>query len=111
VLAGGSAHDVFGHKGKASAIDQVYRDREHLLQEYLRVPDNEKIVWLRTLPWIGDITCWHLAKNYGFDCAKPDRHLARIAGSEGPHAMCARLSRETGYRIATVDYVLWRAAN
>ncbi|QOX81037.1 hypothetical protein FY034_18850 (plasmid) [Trichlorobacter lovleyi] len=111
VLAGGSAHDVFGHKGKASAIDQVYRDREQLLQEYLQVPDSEKIAWLRTLPWIGKITCWHLAKNYGFDCAKPDRHLVRIAGAEGVHEMCARLARETGYRIATVDYVLWRAAN
>jgi hypothetical protein len=111
VLAGGSAHDVFGHKGKAAAIDRVYAYREKLLQEYLQIPESEKVSWLRTLPWIGEITCWHLAKNYGVDCAKPDRHLVRIAGAEGTHEMCARLAQATGYRIATVDYVLWRAAN
>lgn len=108
VIAGGSAHDVFGHKGKASAIDLVYRDRDKILQEYLQVPDTDKITWLRGLPWIGEITCYHLFKNYGGDCAKPDRHLA---GAEGTHKMCARLALSTGFRIATVDYVIWRAAN
>ena len=57
------------------------------------------------------ITCWHLAKNYGHDCAKPDRYLTRIAGAEGTHDLCARLAKETGDRIATVDLVIWRAAN
>lgn len=111
VLSGGSAHDVFGHKGKASAIDRVYVEREKLLQEYLQTPDDQKIEWLRGLPWIGGITCWHLAKNYGFDVAKPDRHLVRIAGDEGVHALCSRLANATGDRIATTDLVLWRAAN
>lgn len=110
VLSGGSAHDVFGHKGKAEAIDRVFRDRDKLLKEYLLVPEDGKIAWLRHLPWIGPITCWHLAKNYGFDVAKPDRHLVRIAGAEGVRPMCARLAEESGDRVATVDLVLWRAA-
>lgn len=106
---GASAGSVFGHKGKAAAIDHVYANREQLLAEYLKAPD--KLEYLRSLPWIGGITSYHLAKNYGHDCAKPDRHLVRIAGKEGTHALCARLARASGDRIATVDVVLWRAAN
>lgn len=109
VEGGASASTVFGHKGKAAAIDHVWANRDRLLAEYLAAPD--KVEWCETLPWIGGITKWHLAKNYGHDCAKPDRHLVRIAGEEGPHALCARLAAETGDRIATVDVVIWRAAN
>lgn len=109
VIAGGSAGEVFGHKGKAAAIDHVWANRDRLLAEYLSAAD--KIEWLKTLPWIGDITCRHLAKNFGHDCAKHDRHLVRIAGNEGVDALCGRLAMESGDRVATVDYVIWRAAN
>lgn len=109
VERGESAATVFGHKGKAAAIDLVWAHRQRLLSEYLAA--EHKIDWIETLPWIGGITKWHLAKNFGFDCAKPDRHLVRIAGAEGTHAFCARLAQATGDRIATVDVVIWRAAN
>lgn len=111
VESGASASTVFGHKGKAAGIDMVWRERDRLLGEYLQCADENKINWLESLPWIGNITKWQLARNYGHDCAKPDRHLVRISGAEGTHAMCARLSKETGDRIATVDVVIWRAAN
>jgi hypothetical protein len=106
---GESATSVFGHKGKASAIDYVWKNKHKLFREYQAAAD--KIEWCATLPWIGQITKWHLAKNYGHDCAKPDRHLVRISGKEGTHALCARLAHESGDRIATVDVVIWRAAN
>lgn len=109
VLSGGSASDVFGHRGKAAAIEHVYHQRDRLLVAYQASTD--PIAFLRTLPWIGSITCWHLAKNYGFDCTKPDRHLVRIAGQEGVDALCRRLASATGHRVATVDLVIWRAAN
>lgn len=109
VMEGGSASEVFGHKGKADAIDKVWAEKETLLQEYLKA--EEKVEWLETLPWIGPITKWHLAKNFGHDCAKPDRHLVRISGSEGTAALCSRLAEITGDRIATVDLVIWRAAS
>lgn len=109
VEAGGSASEVFGHKGKAQAIDLVWRNREALLADYLQAQD--KLAFIRAMPWIGPITCWHLAKNYGLDVAKPDRHLVRIAGAEGVAEMCARLSAGSGDRVAAVDMVLWRAAN
>ena len=109
VLGGGRAGEVFGHKGKADGIDHVFKNREELLEQYLAAV--EKVTWLTGLPWVGTITCWHLAKNYGHDCAKPDRHLVRIAGTEGVTPLCERLSQATGDRVATVDLVLWRAAN
>lgn len=109
VESGQSAGTVFGHKGKAAAIDFVWTNRDSLLAEYLAASD--KVEWCEALPWVGSITKWHLAKNYGHDCAKPDRHLVRIAGTEGPHAFCARLAAASGDRIATVDVVIWRAAN
>lgn len=109
VTNGASAGDVFGHKGKVGAIDEVFANRHRYLRDYLAAAD--KLEFLRSMPWIGGITCYHLAKNYGHDCAKPDRHLVRLAGEEGTHAMCARLARESGDRIATVDVVIWRAAN
>lgn len=109
VEAGQSASSVFGHKGKSAAIDYVWTNRERLLAEYLAAAD--KVEWCDTMPFVGSITKWHLAKNYGHDCAKPDRHLVRIAGAEGPHALCERISKATGDRIATVDVVIWRAAN
>lgn len=102
---------VFGHEGKVGAIVEVYRSREQVFADYLAAGD--KLAFLESLPWIGPITKYHLAKNFGVDCCKPDRHLVRIANSYGmtPEAMCQQLSQETGDRIGTVDYVIWQAAN
>lgn len=111
VLNGGSAHQVFGHKGKADAIDYVWANKNQLFAAYQAASD--KVEYLRSLPWIGNITCWHLAKNYGFDVAKPDRHLVRIARATGEDVqeLCRRISELSGERIATVDLVIWRAAS
>lgn len=107
--AGLSASLAFGHKGKAAAIDTIWRDRAELLAGYLRAED--KVAFCGGLPWIGEITKWHLAKNFGADVAKPDVHLQRLADREGVTAqqLCERLAKATGYRIATVDTLLWRA--
>lgn len=102
---------AFNHKGKVKAIDYA-REHQHEYYEGWR-DSKDKLGYLRTLPYIGDITKYHLAKNLGFDIAKPDRHLVRIAESYNitPQALCERLSKETGYRISTVDLIIWRAAN
>ena len=82
---------VFGHPGKSKAIQKIWRDREQFFVAYLL--SNEPVAFLQRLPWVGPITSYHLAKNLGADVAKP----------------CRRLARESGYRIATIDTVLWRA--
>lgn len=108
---GGQAINVFGHEGKAKAIDYMRENRVIFFASYLHAAD--KITFLKSLPWIGEITKWHLAKNLGHDCCKPDRHLTRISKqySTTPEGLCKRLSEETGDRIALVDLVIWRAAN
>lgn len=103
---------AFGHPGKAAAIEQIWSDRQKLLNEFRALPPGEQQVeWCGSLAWIGKITKWHLAKNLGVDCAKPDRWLIRIANVSGESVdeLCARLHHGSQDRIATVDYVLWRA--
>jgi hypothetical protein len=101
--------NILGKSGKAAAIDKIWTERARFYKEYMAAPD--KVAYARTIPWIGGITCYHVAKNFGAQVAKPDVHLKRLADHEGitAQALCGRLALETGYRIATVDTVLWRA--
>jgi hypothetical protein len=104
-----SASTVFGHAGKARAIDHIWRHR-HILFEAYRIADN-KMAFLLTLPFIGRTTQHHLAKNLGEDTVKPDVHLLRLARHEHstPLDMCERLAFLSGFRIGTIDTILWRA--
>jgi hypothetical protein len=65
---GKSAHTAFGHKGKASAIDDIWNRRGELLALFRRAAD--KVAFCETLPWIGPTTKFHLAKNFGVDVAE-----------------------------------------
>jgi hypothetical protein len=68
---------------------------------------------LKTLPFIGEITSFHLAKNLGFSTAKPDRHLRRLAaflGYSDAASLCRELSEYSGDSVQLVDLVLWRFA-
>ena len=69
---------------------------------------------LKSLPYIGPVTCYHLAKNIGLQVAKPDRHLTRLANHTGYNDVqlfCEDISRQTGDSIPAVDIVLWRFAS
>lgn len=106
---GASASTEFGHEGKHQAIDQIWADREMLFAAYQA--EEDKIVFLRGLRWIGPVTAYHLFKNLGGDHAKPDVHMERLARRDRTttHLLCRRLARLTGYKVATIDTVLWRA--
>ncbi len=107
--ARGSARRVFGHVGKVRAIDQIWKHRKELFDAYRLA--NDKLEFCQSLPWIGPVTSHHLAKDLGVDAAKPDVHLSRLARRDKTSVarLCARLARQTGYRLATVDTILWRA--
>jgi hypothetical protein len=109
ILSGGSAHQGFGHEGKSTAIDLIWSTRAELLAGYVAAAD--KVEFCGSLPWIGGITKYHLAKNFGADVAKPDVHLQRLADHylTTPQAMCEALSAETGLKARTIDLLLWRA--
>ena len=108
---GGKAHDVFGHKGKSDAIEYIRENRMELFKQYQQVED--KLTFLQTLPFIGSITKYHLAKNLGVDCVKPDRHLVRVAAAYDmtPDELCEKLSKETGEKKCVIDIIIWRACN
>jgi len=109
--AGESAATAFGHTGKASAMDRLWNDRVQLYEEMSVLTDDALPEWCGKLPFIGKITKWHAAKNLGADVAKPDRWLERVAqlSHESTPGLCARLAKESGDRIATVDLVIWWA--
>jgi hypothetical protein len=109
LVAGRPVIEVFRHPGKAAAIERIWRDREHLFREYFAAED--QLAFVAELPWIGGITKYHVAKNFGMQVAKPDVHLQRLADREGcsPQQLCERLAGATGLSVAAVDVVLWRA--
>lgn len=106
---GKSVTTVFGHPGKAAAIDWIWKRRRWLYRKHQETDD--LLAFCESLPWVGPVTAHHLAKNLGADVAKPDVHLIRLAkpGGESVQELCERLAAETGYRAATIDMILWRA--
>jgi hypothetical protein len=109
-----AARGAFNHPAKLAAIVEVARCVQSVgFVEFKNRIVGQPIAELRRLPYIGEVTVWHLAKNLGFDVAKPDRHLVRLARDHGyadAHALCAALSIATGEPVRVVDLVLWRYA-
>lgn len=82
-------------------------------ESILRRIRQEDVRFLQTLPHIGPVTAFHLAKNLGLPVVKPDRHLRRIASAAGlgsPRELCELISEWLGEPIQVVDVVLWRYA-
>jgi len=100
----------FKHPGKCAAIAEIWRLRRSMFRRYCSAHD--KLAFIEGLPWIGKITKYHVAKNFGLQYAKPDVHLTRLAKTFNttPQAMCEVIAKRAGYKIATVDTLLWRAA-
>lgn len=107
-----SALAVFRNRRKLDAIANTARLIEKRGFGWLKSNfELEPIPTLTSLPFIGRVTAWHLAKNIGLDVAKPDRHLVRVAdrfGYSDVNEMCRDIAREVGDRIAVADLVLWR---
>lgn len=109
-----SAMRVFKHQAKMKAIAQTASliAREGFLS-FKNKLNAAPIATLQGLPYVGNVTKYHLAKNIGIDVAKPDRHLTRIAQLfDYPTAQmfCEEIAREVGTRVAVVDLVFWRFA-
>lgn len=109
VRSGKTAGGGFGHKGKVAAIDGIWRDRQAWFDGFMAAEN--KVEFCQTIPWVGGITKYHLAKNFGAQVAKPDVHLQRLADRENTssQALCERLAGVSGYKVATIDLLLWRA--
>lgn len=82
---------------------------EKFRQKELSAPE-----FLQKLPFIGSVTCYHLARNIGLlDSVKPDLHLVRMAkhwGYQDCTLMCKDLKPEN-MKLGIVDYILWMSAS
>ena len=100
---------AINHPGKHDAIERAESEYKQWFEHLQH--SSCIIIYLGSLPFIGDITKYHLARNLGIDVAKPDRHLARLAvifHYDDVQEMCKFISDKTGDRIGVVDVVLWR---
>ncbi len=107
--------DTIGHEGKRKAIKTMSISYDSQFEKLKNCKTlEEKLEFLSNLKWIGDITKYHLARNLGIDCAKPDRHLERLKvkyGFKDVQVMCKFIAEKTNERIGTVDVILWRYSN
>jgi len=107
-----AASKAINHEAKLLAILNIarllhFRSFESFRAELIEDPINT----LQSLPYIGQITALHLAKNLGFNVSKPDRHLVRVSDKLGfgdTSALCGWLEAVTGARERTVDLLIWR---
>lgn len=102
---------IFGHKQKVEAVIIVAKKIvkegfEHIRSLIIENP----LKYLESLPFIGPVTKYHLARNIGFDFVKPDRHLVRLAEkyNMSPEELCNQIHKETRRRLGVIDVVLWR---
>ncbi len=105
---------VFNNSRKVTAILEIASIVEDMgFERVRRQIELDGVRFLQTLPYIGSITAFHLAKNLGLPVVKPDRHLRRIAAAAGfssPLELCQLISDQLGEPLQVVDIVLWRYA-
>lgn len=127
IRAGEPVVTAFGYRAKAAAIERAWREREAdfmTLQDTLSTGDVVQLLeWCRGIPFVGEVTKYQLAKNFGAAVCKPDLWLARLCGIpdrpvvpsgvrfQACMALCDSLARATGDSIPVVDSVLWLACN
>lgn len=105
------ALNVFGHYLKVDAVIEVAKIVSKKYLEFKhKVNYEDTLKALDELPFIGEVTKFHLARNIGFDFIKPDRHLVRLASKyeTTPFELCNLIHKKTGRRLGTIDVVLWR---
>jgi hypothetical protein len=107
-----SAIQVFRNAAKIDAIvDAATRVAAAGFEAVRLAIASDPIGTLRTFRFIGPITAFHLAKNLGFDVAKPDRHLVRLVrrfGFTDASHLCGSIGRAVGEKTRVVDLILWR---
>ncbi len=124
--AGTPVVGAFGYRAKAEAIErawaQRHQDFEHLQQALPRGPE-AVIEWAGALPFVGPITKYQLAKNFGVQTVKADLHLCRLAGIHHTErlppgeryrrcqTMAEEIARATGDSVPVVDSITWLACN
>lgn len=110
------ALETFGNVKKVGAIENTGKKFQPIgkFEEWWSEIWHDKdkaLVAFEKLPFIGPITKYHLARNLGIDCYKPDRWIIRVAQKVQmePDVMFEHLSHILGDSTGIIDMVLWRA--
>lgn len=97
---------LINNRKKRAAIAECQKRYKEWFERLASIKDTENIIeFLDSLPYIGSVTRYHLARNLGFDFAKPDRHVKRLAkdlgfGNSDREAieLCASIAKQSGDR-------------
>ena len=111
VFTNGFHPEVINHRLKRKAVEQGFEDSQRWFARLKELPNDKRVDYLESLPHIGPVTKYHLARNIGLDFAKPDVHLVRLGkrfGFSDIQQMCGFIAEKTHERIGVVDLVLWR---
>ncbi len=122
---------IYNHSGKIKAILKVWQNRDMYQKKFYELHTlEEKLNFLETLPYIGPITKYHLARNLGLNFVKYDIWIQRLGValygdinllnlvnnsklSPQVEAACNRMfadiHKNTGEKIGFIDAILWRA--
>jgi len=108
------ACELINRRDKAGSIVRVLTELDSIGYAAFRNKYLSNLDSMMDLPFIGPTTKYHLGRNLGIDCVKPDVHLVRMAeyfGFSTPLAMCEYLGTNYNERIGVVDLILWYAAS
>ena len=119
---------IFANKNKMAAICKIWNNREKYRDDFYNlISENDKLNYLETLPFIGNITKNHLARNLGMNTVKYDLWIKRLGGtlySNIPEFdenvltdeiqiacdnMFKEIERETSLKRGYIDVVLWKS--
>ena len=106
------ARKLINNRNKINSIIRGLKMLDELDFDSFKSKVMMSIDMLTMFPYVGKVIKFQLARNLGFDVAKPDKHIVRIAEKYNldPIEMCEMISRATGYKVHTVDSILWRYA-
>lgn len=100
---------LYKNERKKEAIRTAQKEYRNWFEQLQKSED--KLAFLDSLPFIGKITKYHLAKNLGIgDHSKPDVHLTRLQkvfGFPSVFEMTQYLSEKRNEKKAVVDIILW----
>jgi hypothetical protein len=109
-----TAGGIFAHPRKINSIVGIAETIQDFgFESFKNKICVDGVDFLQSLPFIGPVTSYHLAKNIGLDVVKPDWHLVRVsalAGYADPSEFCQIIGDAVGDRLSVVDLVVWRYA-
>lgn len=103
------------NKRKVSALHETCQtlDTEFLTKVKQIKSENQAKEIFQSLPFIGEVTVFHIMRNLGIDCFKPDRHivnLAKILEIEERDLFQVLQAHNKSKYIGITDFILWRAS-